>query len=231
MDRPLPQLSLKERREVTVAALCEHFAADRLEMAEFEARLDVAHRARTPDELASLLSDLPSLDRPAAAPTTAARAVELLNEGGRALGEAVRESRTLVAFMSGIERRGHWAPARRNVVVAIMGGAELDFREVELPPGETEVFLFCLMGGAEIIVPPDLVVESNGIAIMGGFEHGSSGRRPRADAPVLRLNGVCITCGVEITVRLPGETAGDAKRRLREEKQARRLRPPPADSE
>ena len=49
---------------------------------------------------------------------------------------AIRDSRTFLAFMGGVERRGNWKPARRNVVIAIMGGAELDFREVDLPPGE-----------------------------------------------------------------------------------------------
>jgi predicted membrane protein len=63
-----------------------------------------------------------------------------------------------------------------------MGGAELDFREVDLPPGETEVFIICMMGGAEIIVPPDLAVDASGIAIMGGFEHAAP-QRLRADAP------------------------------------------------
>src|SRR5690554_3838079 len=166
MDRPLPQVTLKEKREITIARLCEAFAQDRLEMAEFESRLDVANTAATAGELDALLADLPATPPPQPMP-----AVESAGLGVR---DAIRDSRTFLAFMGGVDRRGNWGPARRNVVIAIMGGAALDFRDVQLPAGETEVYIFALMGGVEIIVPPDLSVDASGIAIMGGFEHTST---------------------------------------------------------
>jgi hypothetical protein len=214
MDRPVPQVPLKERRERTVARLCEAFAEDRLEMDEFESRLDLAHRALTPADLDVLVQDLPAKAAAPSAPTPGRDAVA---RGGRALADAVRDSRTLVAFMGGVERRGSWAPARRNVVIAIMGGAELDFRELDLPPGETEVYIFTMMGGVEIIVPPELVVDASGIAIMGGFAHASAPRDPAANRPVLRVSGVCIMGGVDISVRRPGESPKDARLRRKEE--------------
>jgi hypothetical protein len=217
MDRPVPQLSLTQHRERTVAALCEAFADDRLELAEFERRLDIAHRSVTAGELAALVNDLPAPQPPPPQP-----ARDTLARGSRAVREAVRDSRTFLAFMGGLERRGNWSPARRNVVIAIMGGAELDFREVDLPAGETEVYLFCMMGGAEIIVPPDLSVDASGIAIMGGFGHASASGVRDLDTPVLRINGFCLMGGVEISVRHPGESPKDARQRQREEQ--RRLR-------
>jgi hypothetical protein len=218
MDRPLPQTSLKERREVTIQALCEHFAADRLELADFESRLDRAHRAREAVELDALLGDLPA---PAPPPPTLQQSV---SRTAQRVSQSVKDSSTMLAVMGGIDRRGHWVPARKNVVIAIMGGAGLDFREVQLPPGETEFFLFCMMGGAEIIVPPDLTVDSSGIAIMGGFEAVSPPRSSDPNAPVLKINGVCFMGGVEIAVREAGETAGDARKRVREERRALRER-------
>jgi hypothetical protein len=225
-DRPLPQVTLKQQREQTIALLCEHFAQDRLEVEEFETRLDRAHRATTAAELEALLQDLPAPAPPAPTPTPARDA---LARGTRAVADAVRDSRTLLAFMGGVERRGRWTPARRNIVIAIMGGAALDFREVALPPGQTEVFIFCLMGGAEIIVPPTLAVDASGIAIMGGFEHSSAPPPADPDAPVLRINGFCLMGGVEILCRHPGESAKDARKRQREEQrllreERRRLR-------
>lgn len=218
MDRPLPQPNLTQRRERAVATLCEAFAEDRLELAEFERRLDLAHRSATVAELEALVQDLP---RPVPAPA-ATPGRDALARGSRAVREAVRDSRTFLAFMGGVERRGNWKPARRNVVIAIMGGAELDFREVDLPPGETEVFLFCMMGGAEIIVPPNLSVDASGIAIMGGFGHASAAAERDPDTPVLRINGFCLMGGVDISVRHAGESARDAKQRQREDQ--RRLR-------
>jgi hypothetical protein len=245
MNRPLPQLSLKERRDRTIQALCEHFAQDRLELDEFEARLDAAHRAQQHDDLRALLRDLPAPGRASEAPAgplaQAARALsdrdyadDMLKRGSRAVsaavGDAVRDTRTLVAFMSGVERRGAWTPARKNLVVALMGGAELDFREVVMPAGITEVVVLCLMGGVEVIVPPDLAVDVNGVAIMGGFEH-TSPRPAEPDAPMLRITGFCLMGGVEVRVRLPGETASEAKKRLRAERRIQGARRRLADGE
>jgi hypothetical protein len=223
MDRPVPERSLKDRREQTIAVLCRHFASDNLDIEDFEGRLDAVHRASTQQELESLVRDLPALrgSTEAEVPRRAAAAMDSIARHGQSLGEAVRDSRTLVAFMSGVERRGHWTPARKNIVIAVMGGAELDFRDVELPPGETEVNLICIMGGAEIIVPPELAVESSGIAIMGGFGHASAPRRPAADAPLLRLTGFCFMGGVDIAVREPGESAKDARLRQKAERRDR----------
>jgi len=228
MDRPVPQHNIREQRERTVAALCEQFAADNLALTELERRLDTAHRAHTADELAALLQDLPAL-RPSAEAARPAPPAGVPT--GPSAGKGTRDTRTMVAFMGGVERKGHWAPGRRNLVVAFMGGASLDFRDLKLPPGETEVVLFCFMGGAEIIVPPGLVVDASGIAIMGGFEHASPGPGGAADGAVLKVTGVAIMGGVEITEREPGESAKDARRRekersraLREERSVRRQR-------
>src|SRR5688572_6985604 len=216
----LPQTTLKLRREQTIVLLCEHFAQDRLEIEEFETRLDRAHRAATMAELDALLQDLPA-PAPAAPEPSGHDARDVLARGTRAVADAMRDSRTLLAVMGGVERKGRWTPARRNVVIAIMGGAALDFREVTLPPGQTEVFIFCVMGGAEIIVPPSLSVDASGVAIMGGFEH-SAALPSDPDAPVLRINGFCLMGGVEILVRFPGESAKDARERQREERRALR---------
>lgn len=239
MDPPVPERNLKEHRERTIRALCEHFARDHLEVEAFEQRLDVAHRSRAVTDLDALLEDLPALQ-----PQTPTRALDptrligdpdyardVVQRSGRAVRDAVRDTQTLLAVMGGVERRGQWKPARKNVVIALMGGADLDFREVELPPGETEVFVVCLMGGTDIIVPPDLPVDASGIAIMGGFAHASPPSRPEGGASRLRIHGFCLMGGVDINVRRPGESARDARIRQREEQRLARSRRRLKDSE
>ena len=54
---------LEQDRERTIDALSEHFAGDRLTVEEFERRVDVAHRAKSYDELHALLDDLPAPSR------------------------------------------------------------------------------------------------------------------------------------------------------------------------
>jgi hypothetical protein len=239
MDRPVPQHSLKEHRERTIRALCEHFAHDHLEVEAFEKRLDLAHRSRGAADLDALLQDLPALRaQPSARGLEPGRLVgdpdyarDMVKRGSRAVREAVRDTQTLLAVMGGVERRGQWTPARKTVVIAVMGGADLDFRDVQLPPGETEVFVVCLMGGAEIVVPPDLPVDASGIAIMGGFAHASPPSRPESGASRLRVHGFCLMGGVDIHVRQPGETARDARIRQREEQRLARSRRRLPDSE
>ena len=107
-------------------------------------------------------------------------------------------------------------------MISVMGGSVLDFRETPLPPGTTEVFVFACMGGCEIIVPPNLAVETHGFALMGGFGQFADAAPPPAGSPILKVSGFALMGGVDISVRLPGETARDAKRRMKEDRRLRR---------
>ncbi len=211
---------LDHTRQVTIDALCEHFANDVMSVEDFEARVDVAHRATTVDELRELLSDLPTGNLPATHDGSHPAPI-----GGRGVAPAAhtQESAFQVALLGGTRRTGQWTPARVNQTIAVMGGVELDFREALLPRGVTELKVYTIMGGVEVIVPPHLNVESHGIGIMGGFDHaGNSGQLPDPNAPVLRISGVAVMGGVDVKVRHPGETARDARRRRRQERRARK---------
>jgi hypothetical protein len=112
------------------------------------------------------------------------------------------------------------------MVLAMMGGAELDFREARLSSGVTEIEIFALMGGVEILVPPGVRIDAGGMAIMGSFAHGAGNNESTApDAPVIRIGGIAIMGGVEVHVRLPGETAREARRRLKEQQKQLKSRP------
>ena len=50
---------LAHTRQMTIDALCEHFANDAMTVEEFERRVDTAHGAATVEELRELLRDLP----------------------------------------------------------------------------------------------------------------------------------------------------------------------------
>lgn len=211
-----PSSSGPSHREQTIQALCDHFAQDALTVDEFERRVDLAHRASTSAELMALLADLPVTppvplqESPVSAPLPSPA--------------DIRPSQTMVALMAGVERKGRWIPARNTRVLAFWGGVELDFREALLGPGVTEVTIACLMGGVEIVVPPDIIVEADGIAIMGGFSHRTPGSGITTDSPVLRITGFALMGGVDIQTRLRGETAKDARRREREERKQKRNR-------
>jgi hypothetical protein len=213
---------LSQTRQMTVDALCEHFANDVMTVEEFEQRVEAAHRAQTVEDLKELLRDLPGGNLPAVAGGAVASAPRTRPTTVPAA--RVPPHDTVVAIMGGATRKGRWTPARTSLVLSIMGGTQLDFREALLGPGVTEVKAFAMMGGVEIVVPPGIHVESRGIGIMGGFDHLTEYHESDLDAPTLRITGLAMMGGVEITVRNPGESARDARRRRRLEHKERRKR-------
>jgi hypothetical protein len=209
---------LKRERENVVKVLIDQYAADNLTVEEFEMRLDSAYAASTMEQLEGLLAGLPVLASQADAAG--------IPSVQRAPAESVREHGFQIAIMGGYEKKGEWTPPRKLQSLAIMGGAGLDFREARMPPGVTEVNILAIMGGAEILVPPGLAVETHGFGFMGGFEGvDQAGVDTDPDAPRLVIRGLAIMGGVEVTVRLPGETARDARQRRKlARKERRRLR-------
>ena len=192
--RQLPARPIDQVRERVVEALSEHFARDHLSLDELESRLARVYSASTPQEVDSLLDGLPALTVGAPLPAAA---------DPNAPPPKLRER--LVAILSGIVRRGLWRVPRNLRVVAVMGGVQLDLREAEFPPGVTEIRAFVFMGGLDVQVPPGVRLETDGVAILGGFEDrvdetGSAGR----DAPIVRITGVAIMGGVSAEVLAPG---------------------------
>lgn len=225
-------------REQVVERLCDHYAADHLAMEEFERRVTAVHRVATRGDLRALLADLPPLtgeeaggtgDRGSLASGAPRSDSASPGEGAglvpaRVSDAQVRNSRTELAIWSGRSRKGPWIPARTTRVVAIMGGIELDFREARFPEGEVRVHVLAIMGGVDIMVPPGVRVETDGLALMGGFDEVLDPDQGGFDddAPVLRITGVAFLGGVDIHSRHPGESAREARRRRKRLEKDRR---------
>jgi len=225
--RPAAQLG-PEARQKTIDLLCEAFARDELVVEEFEQRVELVHRADNMDQLRVIVADLPSANPPVKSHSRTP--VVPYSEPPVGLAprptlppESMPEHSVVVGILGGGGRSGAWVPARQNWVAGVLGGCTLDFREAQLGPGVTEVRVFVVCGGVEILVPPDVRVECSGIGILGGFDHQqtlSSTTDP--EAPVIRVTGVAIMGGASVSVRYPGETARDARLRLKAKKKALR---------
>jgi hypothetical protein len=74
------------------------------------------------------------------------------------------------------------------------------------------------MGGINIVVPPGLAVQMHGSAIMGGFaDINRAPANPDPDTPLLRVRGLTMMGGVNVDMRLPGESERGARKRQRRE--------------
>lgn len=213
-------------REAAVDALAEAFAGDLIPLEEFERRVELAHRADTTAELRALLGDLPRGQelpaiRAGGMPAPGAAGSLEPSSGRRELATHVPDQAVVVGLMGAGVRKGRWHPARYNYAIGVMGGAELDFRECALPP-VTDIRCFAIMGGVDIVVPPDVIVETSGVGIMGGFDHVAISDAAPEGAPIIRVTGLALMGGVTVKVRHPGESEGDARRRRRAERRDRR---------
>ena len=219
-DRALVRRT-QEIRERVIARLSDHFAHDALDVDEFERRVTVAQTAEDPGQIEALLGDLPDIAGPA---TTVPAVVPTVVP---ALLPDDRDRDTLYAIFGGIDRRGTWTVPRRMRIVAVFGGANLDLREARLPPGVVDLDVTAVMGGINIVVPPGLAVQMHGSAIMGGFaDINRAPANPDPDTPLLRVRGLTMMGGVNVEMRLPGESERGARKRqrrdLRDDRRAER---------
>ena len=217
-DFPVP---VNREKEHAIARLRAHYVRDDIDVEEYERLVDVAWAADSRTDLEGIFSrlpDLPEADRPprpeAEGETRHAPALTRPSEQ--------KQTGFQLALLGGSDRSGTWVPARKLYTLALMGGAGLDFREARLGPGVTEVNVLAVMGGIDIIVPPGVTVETSGFGIMGGFDgHSQTVASDDPSSPVLRIRGLAVMGGIDVKMRLPGETPRDARRRVKEERRRR----------
>jgi hypothetical protein len=196
MPAPEPPTALAIRpttavRDGAIERLSAAFAEGALDTEEFERRVTVVHRSGSAQEIEGLLADLP-LARQAAPQQTALVPAAQAPPGAR----------TMSNFGS-TTRGGAWAVPRKLAVRAVFGNVELDFRNAVLPAGPVDLDVSAVFGNIEITVPPHLAVASDGVAILGNFDHVDRAAQDLPpDAPVLRIQGKSVFGNVEISMKL-----------------------------
>jgi hypothetical protein len=206
---------LGRARELTISALSDRFADGEIDLEEFEDRLDRAHAARDVEELDSLVADLGLAEVREASLPQPAPPRALANRPDR---------KTMVSILSERRRDGAWRPPENLRVMTFLGSTTIDFRDVALPAGVTELRIASVLGRVELIVPPGLAIECEGMAILGQVEElHRMPPTPEPERPLLRVSGMFMLGQLEITTRLPGETRRAARRRERAEAGDRRI--------
>jgi hypothetical protein len=113
----------------------------------------------------------------------------------------VPERRGAVAILSNMRRDADWILPRLFRVFAFWGNAELDLTQALLAPGTSEIEIRCIMASVEIIVPPDVRVESEVDAVLGSAEvQRQIASTTLPDAPTVRITGSAFLGSIEIKV-------------------------------
>ncbi|PAZ10855.1 hypothetical protein CLM62_38855 [Streptomyces sp. SA15] len=219
MTEDAPELRASDAdRERVAEVLRDALAEGRLDMEEFEERLDATYKARTYGELAPITRDLPAAGAPAPKVSMTKQPAESGSWAGRIVG-GEGSSTWGVAVMSGFQRKGRWTVPRRFNCFAFWGGGEIDLREANFADGEVEINCVAIMGGVQVIVPPGVEVVVRGIGIMGGFDHREEGVPGDPGAPRVIVTGFAFWGGVGVERKL---TRSD-RQRLKEERRQERL--------
>ncbi|HLL33460.1 DUF1707 domain-containing protein [Streptomyces sp.] len=198
MTDDAPELRASDAdRERVAEVLRDALAEGRLDMTEFEERLDATYQARTYGELAPITRDLPVAYGTGPAvpmtkdPSTAG------SWAGRIVGGEGSSARA-VAVMSGFQRRGRWTVPRRFDCFAFWGGGEVDLREADFVAGEVRINCVAIMGGVNVVVPPGVEVVVRGIGVMGGFDQREEGVPGEPGAPRVIVSGFAFWGGVGV---------------------------------
>ncbi|WP_205471351.1 DUF1707 domain-containing protein [Nocardioides sp. SYSU D00038] len=179
-ERSRLRISDADRHQVA-EVLRDAAGEGRLDLDELDQRLEAAYAAKVYADLAPLVADLPSRATTAVAPGS---------------GEQERH----FAVLSGLDRTGVWTVPARMTVVAMMGGANLDLRLARFAAPEVVLTVNAVMGGAHVVVGPDVDVVIEGTGIMGGYS-GPSGlveARLGPSSPRLRVRGFAFWGGVNV---------------------------------
>jgi hypothetical protein len=179
-------LASDAERDQTIDYLGRACSEGRLTLGELDERVEAALSARSRDELAALVVDLP-VSPPEAAPSAATAPSS----------PPVLRSVTLVGRL---RHRGRWRLPARVLHVALVGGASLDLRDAEVSSPVTTITVVCGAGRIRVRLPEHVRVEIAGASGLGGRRSSIHGEA-RPGAPVVRLRLYALSGRIRITQR------------------------------
>ncbi|MEV0778591.1 DUF1707 domain-containing protein [Streptomyces sp. NPDC050428] len=214
MTSELPEMRASDaERERVAEVLREAVAEGRIDMEEFDTRLDAAYKARTHGELQPLVRDLP-----APGTTTELTPAADAGEGGGGwasrIGRGPATSRGAFAFWGGFNRKGTWTVGPKFHAGVFQGGGDIDLREARFEQRDVVIRCFTLMGGIRVVVPPDMDVTVRGFGVMGGFGETGDTSEPSPGSPRVIITGFALMGGVGVERKIRSAE----KRRLKEER-------------
>lgn len=218
-ERPDMRASDAERERIA-ELLREAVAEGRLEMDEFEQRLETAYTARTHGELEPLVQDLPAPGT-AVAPVGSSAPVPLRGSAANwpARIGSTATSKGGFALWGGFNRKGRWTVGRKFTAFAMWGGGEIDLREADFEDRDVVIRCVAIMGGIHVTAPPELNVDVRGVGIMGGFGEGpNEDGETVPEAPRVTITGLALMGGVGVERK---RTKAE-RRRLKEAEEAER---------
>ncbi|GAA3534596.1 DUF1707 domain-containing protein [Amycolatopsis ultiminotia] len=144
-----------DEREHVVGVLQKAIGQGMLTLDEFTERTDQALSARTRGELNTVLSDLPGLVHPEAAPA--------YQPVGEVPAYGPGQRLELNAKYSSLQRSGPWIVPPALVVRNKYGSTKLDFTQARVATPVVQIELDAKWGSVELVIPREAAVDYNAI--------------------------------------------------------------------
>jgi hypothetical protein len=117
------------------------------------------------------------------------------------------EARGVVSIFGDNRKTGRWMVPEHFRVFSVFGSAKIDLREAVLQYPLTVIEALAVCADIQIIVPPGVIVECDGDALLGAFtvsENKRSKATPRPlGGPVVRVQGSAYLASVTVKIRPP----------------------------
>ncbi|MFH8485486.1 DUF1707 SHOCT-like domain-containing protein [Streptomyces longisporoflavus] len=215
----LPDLRAADAdRERVAERLRDAVAEGRLDMEEFGERLEATYKARTYGELEPITRDLPAVDAKVSMVKGPVSDDPAAIDWSERMVSGEPTSKIGFAFWGGFGRKGSWVVGRQFDGIAIWGGGEIDLREARFTERDVEIRCWTLMGGMQVIVPPEMTVLVKGFGFMGGFDDKATGEGTPG-SPRVVVKGFALMGGVGVDRKIRRVE----KLRLKEERRRERL--------
>lgn len=163
-----------QERELAVARLRDASAEGRLTLDELVERTESAYAARTHGELVKVTADLPEPKTAAVEP--AARRTS--------------KTRYVVAIFAPVRRRNRWKLGRRTFVFSLFGPTFFELGDASIEGDEATITLLSIFAPVNVMVPPQVEIETNVVAIFAPIQERGEQSAPSPHAPRITINGI-----------------------------------------
>jgi hypothetical protein len=199
MTVPLSDRPLETVREEVIDQLILNYSHGELSADAFERRLDKAYSIDDQNQLQTLVADLPLQSDPRYHSEKQAR----MQPKFTASSDSTQHLQ-ITSILSSDHRSGEWIVPKEIYLTNYLGSVELDFRNAIFTHPEVTIYVKCILGSDEIIVPENIDVITNTTNIMGYVgtnrtqlsNNSSSVQRPK-----ITIQGRVIGGSVEICVK------------------------------
>ncbi|MEJ5997628.1 DUF1707 SHOCT-like domain-containing protein [Corynebacterium sp. H130] len=203
MNPPQIRATDNERNQV-IAVLSQALTNGQLDFAEYDERSKAVMQAKYRDELLAPLHDLVHEPAKVISSDIVRRPDADIATSAQTISPSTAGDSFSFSLMGGSEKKGAWTIAPSHTSITLMGGNTIDLTKATFAGRDVTIHAWAVMGGIDIIVPEDVRIRCDGVAVMGGFEVTDDREVTIVlndlpeNSPTLRVTGLALMGGVTI---------------------------------